>query len=156
MFGNDQLTRRIHMETNQLNLRVTNNVTEKDISEIYNGLHKFNTAHSEPCAEVPIGIFYENEDGEKLAGLTGATYGNWLCIKYLWVSDSLRNQCIGSSILSEAEKEAVRRGCKYAFVDTFQFQAPEFYKKYGYEEVFLLKEYPFTGARHYYTKVLAS
>lgn len=50
------------------------------------------------------------------------------------------------------ESEAKQRGCKYAFVDTFSFQAPIFYKKHGYQEVFTLEEYPYTEKRHYYTK----
>ena len=54
---------------------------------------------------------------------------------------------------SEAtELDAKRRGCKYAFVDTFSFQAPSFYKNHGYGEVFTLEAYPYTGKRHYYTK----
>ena len=53
-----------------------------------------------------------------------------------------------------AENEARQRGCKYAFVDTFSFQAPAFYKKHGYREVFTLEDYPYTEKRHYYTKAL--
>ena len=56
--------------------------------------------------------------------------------------------------MAAAEEEAKRRGCKYAFVDTFSFQAPEFYRKLGYEEVFVLRDYPYTEARYYYTKTL--
>lgn len=48
-----------------------------------------------------------------------------------------------------------QRGCKYAFVDTFSFQAPAFYEKHGYREVFTLEDYPYTEKRHYYTKDLA-
>ena len=99
-------------------------------------------------------MFFEDETGGKLAGLTGETFGNWLCIKFLFVSEALRGKGIGSELLKAAETEAVRRGCKYAFADTFSFQAPEFYKKHGYEEVFTLEEYPYTGKRHYYTKEL--
>ena len=44
--------------------------------------------------------------------------------------------------------------CKYAFVDTFSFQAPAFYEKHGYREVFTLEDYPYTEKRHYYTKAL--
>ncbi len=33
-------------------------------------------------------------------------------------------------------------------------QAPVFYTKLGYKEVFSLQEYPYTGARYYYTKEL--
>ena len=34
------------------------------------------------------------------------------------------------------------------------FQAPEFYVKHGYKQVFELSEYPKTGKRHYYKKEL--
>ena len=54
--------------------------------------------------------------------------------------------------METAELDAERRGCKYAFVDIFSFQAPSFYKNHGYGEVFTLKAYPYTGKRHYYTK----
>lgn len=70
------------------------------------------------------------------------------------MSEALRGQGLGSDILQRAEKEARDRKCKYSFVDTFHFQAPDFYKKHGYEEVFRLKEYPYTGERYYYTKEL--
>ena len=53
-----------------------------------------------------------------------------------------------------AENEAKLRGARYVFVDTFDFQAPEFYLKHGYEQVFELSEYPKTGKRHYYKKEL--
>ena len=37
---------------------------------------------------------HEDETGQKLAGLTGETFGNWLCIQYLFVSEQLRGQRI--------------------------------------------------------------
>ena len=70
------------------------------------------------------------------------------------VSKELRGKHIGSELLKAAEDEAVKRGCKYAFVDTFSFQAPEFYTKHGYKDVFALEEYPVSGKRHYYIKEL--
>ena len=59
-----------------------------------------------------------------------------------------------NQLLKQAEETAKERGCKYSFLDTFSFQAPEFYKKYGYKEVFALENYPVTGKRYYYTKTL--
>ena len=66
----------------------------------------------------------------------------------------LRNVCFPLEISGTPKAEARKRGCKYAFVDTFSFQAPTFYKNHGYREVFTLEEYPYTGKRHYYTKEL--
>lgn len=137
-----------------MDIHVTANVSEEDIEEIYNELMKYNLSKREPSENVPIGIFAEDDNGVKLAGLIGETFGNWLCIKYLWVSEELRGKGIGSKILAKAEEEAIRRKCRYAFVDTFSFQAPGFYIKHGYKEVFVLEEYPYTGSRHYLTKVL--
>ena len=95
-----------------------------------------------------------NESGEITAGLIGSTHGNWLSVKYLWVSESLRGQRIGSQLLETAEQAAKERGCKYSFLDTFSFQAPEFYQKHGYREVFALEQYPISGKRFYFTKTL--
>lgn len=128
-----------------MNIRITENVTEEDIQDIHTELKKYNLSRREPSKDCPIGVFLEDAQGQKQAGLTGETFGNWLCIKYLWVSENLRGQGIGSRILKETENETLKRGCKYAFVDTFNFQAPEFYKKHGYEEVFMLNEYPIQG-----------
>ena len=137
-----------------MNLRITNDGNEKDISDIFELLKDYNLKNREASENVPLGIFYEDDKHNKLAGLIGETFGNWLCIHYLFVSEDLRGQGIGSKILNAAEEEAKERGCLYSFVDTFSFQAPDFYKKHDYKEVFALEDYPYTGKRFYYTKVL--
>ena len=137
-----------------MDLRITNDGNERDVHEIHEMLKEYNLTHREASRNIPIGVFLEDEMGRKLAGLTGETFGNWLCTQFLFVGEQLRSQGIGSKLLEAAEEEARRRGCKYAFVDTFSFQAPAFYKKRGYREVFTLEEYPYTGKRHYYTKEL--
>lgn len=139
---------------NNINIRITNDGNEQDINDIFNMLKAFNLSNREKSQNVPIGIFYEDDNGKKLAGLTGETFGNWLCIHYLFVEERLRKEGIGSELLLAAEREAKERGCKYAFVDTFSFQAPQFYIRHGYEEVFTLDKYPYTGKRYYFTKEL--
>ena len=137
-----------------MNFRITNDGNLSDIDEIHNMLKSYNLSKREKSENIPLGVYYENETGKKLAGLTGKTFGNWLCINYLFVSENLRNQGIGSKIIISAENEARNRGCKYVFVDTFSFQAPAFYEKLGYRCVFSLTNYPYTEERHYYIKEL--
>ncbi len=137
-----------------LNFRITDDADARDIGEIYEMLKAYNLRHREASANVPLGIYLEDAQNKKLAGLTGETFGNWLCIQFLFVRESCRGKGIGRKLLEAAEAEARQRGCKYAFVNTFSFQAPAFYKKHGYQEVFTLEEYPYTGKRHDYTKQL--
>ena len=130
------------------------NIDSKKTQEIGNLIRAYNQSKREPSKSEPLNIYVEDEQGNLLAGLAAETFGNWLEIEYLYVSEDLRGKGIGSEILNRAEQEARERKCKYSFVNTFQFQAPDFYKKHGYKEVFALKEYPYTGERYYYTKDL--
>ncbi|MDO5096394.1 MAG: GNAT family N-acetyltransferase [Peptostreptococcaceae bacterium] len=136
-----------------MKLRLENTESEK-AQELGNLIRAYNKSKREPSKSEPLNIYVEDEQGNLIAGMVAETFGNWLEIEYLYVGEDLRGQGLGSEILNMAEKEAKERKCKYSFVDTFNFQAPDFYKKHGYKEVFALKEYPYTSQRYYYTKEL--
>ena len=117
-------------------------------------IRSYNLSKREVAESEPLNLYVEDEHCEIMAGLVAETFGNWLEIEYLFVKDDLRGQGIGSQLLQRAESEAKKRNCRFAFVNTYQFQAPGFYQKQGYKEVFTLKDYPYTGQRHYYQKDL--
>ncbi len=133
---------------------ITDTINETDEKYIFDGLLEYNLERIEDKNPRDLAIYLPDETGRKIAGLIGSTHGNWLFVKYLWVSKELRGKQIGSEILKQAEETAKERGCKYSFLDTFSFQAPLFYKKHGYMEVFTLENYPVTGKRYYFTKTL--
>ena len=129
--------------------------TESQKSQIIGDLiRSYNRSKREVAESEPLNLYVEDEHGEIMAGLVAETFGNWLEIEYLFVKEDLRGQGIGSQLLQQAESEAKMRNCRFAFVNTYQFQAPTFYQKQGYKEVFILKDYPYTGQRHYYQKDL--
>ena len=129
--------------------------TESQKSQIIGDLiRSYNRSKREVAESEPLNLYVEDEHGEIMAGLVADTFGNWLEIEYLFVKEDLRGQGIGSQLLQRAESEAKMRNCRFAFVNTYQFQAPAFYQKHGYKEVFTLKDYPYTGQRHYYQKDL--
>lgn len=130
------------------------NRESKKTQELGNLIRAYNQSKREPSKSEPLNIYVEDQQGNLIAGMVAETFGHWLEIEYLYVQENLRGQGLGSNILNRAEKEARERKCNYSFVNTYQFQAPDFYKKHGYEEVFALKEYPYTGERYYYTKAL--
>lgn len=117
-------------------------------------IRSYNRSKREAAESEPLNLYVEDDSGELMAGLVAETFGNWLEIEYLFVKEDLRGQGIGSQLLHQAESEAKKRNCRFAFVNTYQFQAPAFYQKYGYKEVFTLKDYPYTGQRYYYQKDL--
>lgn len=117
-------------------------------------VRSYNRSKREAAESEPLNLYVEDDSGELLAGLVAETFGNWLEIEYLFVKEELRGQGIGSQLLQRAECEAKKRNCRFSFVNTYQFQAPAFYQKHDYQEVFTLKDYPCTGQRHYYQKDL--
>lgn len=73
----------------------------------------------------------------------GHTWTTWLHVTYLWVDDRTRGTGLGSRLLAEAERVArEERGCHAARLETWDFQAPGFYKKQGYEVVCVIPDYP--------------
>jgi GNAT superfamily N-acetyltransferase len=141
-------------ETIKMNFVITDKIKEQDEKIIYQGLLDYNLARIEDKNPRDLGIYLQDETGEKVGGLIGNTHGNWLFVKYLWVREDQRGQKIGSELLKQAEETAKERGCRYAFLDTFSFQAPAFYEKHGYKNVFTLEDYPVTGKRYYLSKNL--
>lgn len=135
-----------------MNFKITDLPLEQEKAAIFQELLQYNLARIENKDVKELGIFLEDESGGKVAGLIGDTHGNWLEIEYLWVNEENRGQNIGTELMNKAEAVAKERGCKYVFLNTFSFQAPQFYKKLGYKEVFALNDYPLTGKRYYYTK----
>jgi len=88
-----------------------------------------------------FGLFVRDESDAIRAGLIGNLYAGWLFINLLWVHTDLRRRGIGSALIAEAERRAIEFGCHSAYVDTFSFQGPEFYPKFGYR-VFGTLDYP--------------
>ncbi|WP_428486471.1 GNAT family N-acetyltransferase [Rhodopila sp.] len=90
----------------------------------------------------PIGYFLKSAAGEWCGGLTGAIWGGWLQVNFLWVTEMLRGQGQGARLMDAAEGLAAERGALAATLETHSFQAPGFYLKRGYEVFGRLDDYP--------------
>lgn len=90
----------------------------------------------------PVGFFLKSVRGEVLGGLTGHIWGGWLHVNFLWVSEALRGQHFGTQLMDAAETLAQQRGAFGACLETFTFQAPDFYAKRGYTVFGRIDDYP--------------
>lgn len=100
-----------------------------------------------------FGLFVRDDAGAIRAGLIGSFYAGWLFISHLWVETTLRRTGIGSALIAAAEQRALDFGCHSASVDTFSFQGPDFYPRFGYE-VFGTLYYPPDYKRIFFQKRL--
>ena len=116
--------------------------SETEIGYVREKLAQFNTDHVGGDGHTPVNIVEYTADGEIIGGILGGTYWGWMYIDILWVAEKYRRQGIGTKLLAEAEKEAVRRGCHHVHLDTMSWQAPGFYRKHGYEVIGTLPDIP--------------
>ena len=93
-------------------------------------------------------------DEEIVGGVIGATYWDWLHVDLMWIKEEFRGRGYGHRLLTAAEDEARQRGAKNAYLDTFTFQAPGFYEKYGYQVFGELADFPTGHKRFFLTKQL--
>ncbi len=96
----------------------------------------------------------QGPDQEIVGGVIAAIYWDWLYIDLMWLEEKHRGSGYGSRLLTLVEAEARRRGARHAFLDTFSFQAPDFYKKHGYQVFGELRDFPPGHQRYFLTKEL--
>ena len=97
-----------------------------------------------------ISFILRDEEDEILGGITGTIFGYHLHIDFLWVDESLRGKGYGKQLLEHIEEIAQKNKCNLIQLDTFSFQAPNFYQKYGYEIIGVIEEHPTKDHKQYY------
>ena len=128
--------------------------SETETDYIREALNQFNCAHVGDDGHTPLNLIEYDADGSIIGGLLGGTYWGWMYIDILWVREDHRRQGVGSRLLTDAEKEAIRRGCHHVHVDTMSWQAPMFYQKHGYEVIGVLPDIPRGNQKYLLMKAL--
>jgi GNAT superfamily N-acetyltransferase len=102
----------------------------------------------------PFSVFIRDGDGAIVGGLNGSTMWDCLAVDQIWIDEGLRRRGWGRRLMQAAERIAMRRGCRSAFVDTFSFQSPGFYERMGYVECGRMSHHA-DVTWHFFTKTLA-
>lgn len=121
---------------------------------IRSALIQFNLAHFPDTHIEPV-ILTVNRDSQILGGLIGRIAYDWLHIELLWLDESIRKDNLGYTLMTDAEKIASNKGCTGIYLDTFSFQAPNFYLKMGYEIFGQIDDQPTGNVRYFLKKKLS-
>ncbi|MBA3816069.1 MAG: GNAT family N-acetyltransferase [Parachlamydiaceae bacterium] len=100
-------------------------------------------------------IFLKNDLGKVFGGIQAFMGTESIYIDVLWIEGSLQKQGYGTQLLDAAEREAIKNGCVFSAVDTFDFQAEQFYLKNGYKRVSELKNCWFGHSKFFLRKNLS-
>jgi GNAT superfamily N-acetyltransferase len=138
-----------------MRIEFKSNPSEEERLEILEPLRAYNAAKAGDGKSEKFAFFVRDETtGAVLGGLHGRILYSWLFIELLVVPEQARGQRMGSQLMDMAEDFARERECTGVWLDTFDFQAPGFYRKQGYEAFGQLDDYPPGHQRLFFRKRL--
>lgn len=129
--------------------RIEYDTPSQDLQFLDQSIHEHNCKKTDITDGRLFSIFLRDDANLILAELSGWTWAQACEIRILWVHTSLRGQGYGKQLMEMAEVEARDRGCKAIYLASYSFQAPEFYRKLGFEVFAQLDDFP-PGHQHYH------
>ncbi|MGO7959140.1 GNAT family N-acetyltransferase [Rhizobium leguminosarum] len=133
---------------------LTASPSPEELAAITNALSAFNTSDVGPSDRRPLAVLIRDTDGKVTGGLSGFTAWGWLFTQMLYIPDTLRGTGMAGDILAKAEEEARARGCRGAWIDTFNPQPLRAYLSQGYEVFGELEDFPEGRTRSFLRKSL--
>ncbi|MGE8555449.1 MAG: GNAT family N-acetyltransferase [Chryseobacterium jejuense] len=130
-------------------------ITEEYYEAVSELLYQHNLKHTEKIDSInkPLEIIIQ-DNKQVVGGLYGRSIWGTLEIQKLAVSEEYKNRGLGRQLVHAAIEEARVRNCEYVALNTFSFQAPEFYEKLGFEKIGTEHDFPKGFEKYYYRKTL--
>jgi len=112
------------------------------IQAVRHELIAYNIATAAMDTSQNVAVWLHDAHGSLRGGIVGTIWGHCVEITCLWVHPSLRCHGYGRRLLQTLEQEAQAQQCHLAILDTYSFQAPDFYQRLGYEVFGVIDGYP--------------
>jgi len=127
----------------------------EELDVLRSGLGEYGRAIVGQTSFTDVTFLVRDGEGVIVGGVHG-NYGSfgWMYVDTLWVSERLRGNDYGTRLMNLIEDAAIRNGCTQSYLNTFSFQAPEFYKKLGYTVFAELEDFPVGHSRVFMRKRL--
>lgn len=121
------------------------NPPESVKSDILAGLRRYNLQFFPHDESTTVACVVKDEKGEFSGGLFGEIYTNTLFVEYFWLDETKRKSGLGTQVFQRVEDEVKQLGVTDICLDTFTFQARDFYLKLGFAEVGRFSGFPMVG-----------
>lgn len=89
----------------------------------------------------PVRLDVRDRHGRLVAGIRSYVFVYWLQTDVLWVAEDQRGKGLGARLLGMAEAQGKALGARNAKLETFEWQARDFYLKQGYGEYARIDDY---------------
>ena len=119
-----------------IDIEYKSELTEELYEFIDNNFNKFATKNDVACNYTPFN-FVAKEDNEVIGIITGNSYYKEIHISDLIVVEEYRNKHIGTKLVEAVENHFSNKCFENINLSTYDFQAPEFYKKLGFKVEFI-------------------
>ena len=129
-------------ELQTLALIVETEPDPEDIRLIEKRLYEFNVQATGITDGKLFALFLRGPDGIVIGGAYGWSWGGTCYLRDLFVPADMREQGYGTRLMQAVEQEARVRHCDQIVLETHDFQAPEFYRKFGFEVTGCVEGYP--------------
>lgn len=129
--------------------------SDADVEPVDRGLHAYNQRSADLAAIRRFVCRARSTEGTLIGGALARRWGTACEVQQLWVDEAARRRGIGTALMNQVEATAIEHGCRLIYLDTFTFQAPQFYFNLGYETACRLDGFPDGGSKLILRKALA-
>lgn len=119
---------------NRMNYKITYqpHPTSEEIQRLNNGISHQAILKKNMTPIESFAFFIEDENGTMVGGCSGCHMYGSTYIDALWVHEALRKQGYGKALMLEAETLANKNNTNFMTVNTFDWEALDFYKHLGF------------------------
>ena len=132
-----------------LNIEYKENLDEEFYKIIDTEFNKFATKNGVSCDYRPFN-FIAKEDNKVVGIITGHSYYKEVHIGDIIIFEEYRNKHIGTKLIETVEKYYKNKEFENINLTTYNFQAPEFYKKCGFQVEFIRENKENSKLNKYY------
>ena len=125
--------------------------SEQAQAYVHRCLQAYNAAYMGESRDFSLCV---EEEGAVIAGVVAESVGDTVEVAYLFVDPAYRGRALGSALMQALEAEARRCGMKRILLNTYSFQAPGFYRKLGYQQLFAISPCFDRNSQYFFQKEL--